>query len=535
MGSSPRQSNSSKGAPALESRVEEALGRTVAAELPRLLPHQRWFGSKGRVIAAVAAADWARLGEHGWLGLVDVAFDEGAGERYLVAFVLREASAPHPALSLALDLDGTAVHADDAFEDPRFCRALLEAFGRGTSVPSARGCLRFVRSDRVTCLVEAAALPPRRLGVEQSNTSVVYGDRWVLKALRRIEPGISLDYEVAAFLTSRARFAHVPTVAGALEYVPAVGSVATLAIVQRYVPSRGDGWAWVLEQLGGLRDLLATRVRREPIDASELGSLVGASGAAVLGALGRLGALTGGLHDALASDAADPAFAPEAITAADSAAWGARIAADLGRTCAILRARLRALPEAVQRRAGAVLTGEAALRARLGDLVTLAEDRCAKIRVHGDYHLGQTLRTDEGFVILDFEGEPARPAAERRAKQSPLTDVAGMLRSFDYAATTALGSTDEFALVADAWRQVATGAFLDAYVEVVSRARVRLVPVSRRTLERALAAFELDKALYEVRYEIDHRPGWVGVPLRGLCRLSEQAGLPRADRSTSPR
>src|SRR5437867_1086052 len=161
---------------------------------------------------------------------------------------------------------------------------------------------------------------------------------------------------------------------------------------------------------------------------------------------------------------------------------------------------------------GALLTYARALGAH-------ADAGCAKIRIHGDYHLGQTLRTDDGFVLLDFEGEPARPAAERRAKQSPLTDVAGMLRSFDYAAATAFGSADEFAATGEAWRRLAAGVFLDAYVEAVSQAPVRLLPASRPALERALAAFELDKALYEVRYEIDHRPGWVGVPLRGLCRL----------------
>ena len=169
-----------------------------------------------------------------------------------------------------------------------------------------------------------------------------------------------------------------------------------------------------------------------------------------------------------------------------------------------------------------MLAGEAALRACLGGLEALAVDRCSKIRVHGDYHLGQTIRTDGGFVVLDFEGEPARPPAERRAKQSPLRDVAGMLRSFDYAASTAFGSSEELAGVGDAWRDLSAAAFLDQYVDVASRARVRLVPASQLALDRVLRVFELDKALYEVRYEIDHRPAWVGVPLRGLHRLSVQ-------------
>src|SRR2546426_12259850 len=156
MGSRARPSSPAR-APS-PARVEEALDRTVAAELVHLLPRQRWFGSKGRAIAAVGAADWARLGARGWLGLVDVAFDTGAGERYLVAFVRREGAAPRGALSLALDLAGASVHAEDAFDDPPFCRALLEAFGRGTSVSSARGRLRFVREEGAPTTAQAAAL-----------------------------------------------------------------------------------------------------------------------------------------------------------------------------------------------------------------------------------------------------------------------------------------------------------------------------------------------------------------------------------------
>jgi maltose alpha-D-glucosyltransferase/alpha-amylase len=232
-----------------------------------------------------------------------------------------------------------------------------------------------------------------------------------------------------------------------------------------------------------------------------------------------LGALTGALHAALAGAPDDPAFAAEPISSEDVARWTGRIAADLGLTLEMLRASLPTLPAPARGRGQALLAAGPALHAPLDGLAPLALEGCCKLRVHGDYHLGQTLRTDDGFVILDFEGEPVRPPEERRARQCALKDVAGMLRSFDYAVATALGEEEAPSAVGDAWRRLAVEAFLDGYLPAAAKAPVRLAPLARPALDRALAVFELDKALYEVRYELDHRPAWVDVPLRGLARL----------------
>jgi len=508
-----------------QTAVAAALDGFAAKVLAEVLPRQRWFGGQGRRIDSVSVLDTAvfAAGTAGaWLVLLDVAFEEAPSETFFVPLTVRSDGAPTGEVFGRLDLGGASARVADAFDDPDFCSELLVAFDAGLTLRARHGTVRFVRTPAFPRLDAGEVPPPRRLRGEQSNTSVVFGDVLVLKSYRNPVRGINPEREMTGFLTARGRFAAVPQLAGAAEYAGADGTVMTLAVLQTFICGCGDGWTWVLGELESLRDRVITRARREPVDASRLGAIVQDEASSLLGALGRLGRLTGGLHDALAADPADPAFAPQPISVEDTAAWAARIDADLGRTCDLLHARLAALPEAALRSAGAVLAGEAALRACLGGLEALAVDRCSKIRVHGDYHLGQTIRTDGGFVVLDFEGEPARPPAERRAKQSPLRDVAGMLRSFDYAASTAFGSSEELAGVGDAWRDLAAAAFLDQYVDVASRARVRLVPASQLALDRVLRVFELDKALYEVRYEIDHRPAWVGVPLRGLHRLSVQ-------------
>jgi maltose alpha-D-glucosyltransferase / alpha-amylase len=485
-------------------RIAGALERAIAVELPPALPHQRWFGAKGRAISGARLRDCGALGDHAWLALVDVMFAQGPDETYVVPLVLgADSSAAPAALSLRLDLDGRPGRATDAFDHVGFCLELLTAFERESTLPTVRGgAIRFVHTDRFPRLESAASLAPRRLTGEQSNTSVAYGDVLIVKALRKVQPGPNLDYEVGNFLTFRARFPHVPPLAGATEYVSAAGEVTILGMLQRFVPSHGDGWRWALEQLG----------RLQPGDADE-------GSEHVFHELSRLGAVTASLHGALASDPGDPAFAPEPLTVEDARVWGERIAEDLRRTCGAVSARLEALPREIADAARTVLASERALVERANELEALGAERCAKIRVHGDYHLGQTLRTDAGFVILDFEGEPARPLVERRRKQCVLVDVAGMLRSLDYAVHTALSPTGTPSPAGERWARRASASFLEGYLDEIARVPVRLLPDSPSVLSRALSVFELDRALYEVRYELDNRPSWLGIPLRGLARL----------------
>jgi len=509
--------------------VGAALDRFAAGPLAEALPRQRWFGGKGRRIVAVTLRDLAPLGAgapDAWLTLVDVAFDRGPGETYVVPLGVRRDAPPDAGGLGRVDLGGAPARVTDALDDPDVGRALLAAIAGERTLAARHGTIGFVRAPAFPASAVTGALAARRVPGEQTNTSVVYGEALILKVFRRARPGPNPEREMTGFLTARGRFAHVPQLAGAVEYLPADGEAVTLAVLHRFTPNCGDGFTWVLEHLGRLDDFVRARAEHEPLGGERLVQLVRDFSAGLLGAMRRLGALTAGLHAALASDPDDPAFAPEPITAGDVTRWTERIAGDLTLTLEGLSARLPDLSAPARARAEALLADRAGLRACLRGLDALPAEGCVKIRVHGDYHLGQTLRTDDDFVILDFEGEPARPLAERRARHSPLRDVAGMLRSLDYAAATALGEGEGPRAAGETWRRLAEDAFLDAYLDEAAGAPAHLVPAAPPALLRALGPFALDKALYEVRYELDHRPAWVDVPLRGLARL--RAGLAAA-------
>ena len=414
---------------------------------------QRWFRAKQRPVRSVTPVDQAPL-QHGTLEVVEVAYSDGdATDLYLI-----------PTIDGREPGDGEGAWI-----------AIVRAMADGAELRGDHG--RFVCS-RTAALDEllpspheaAAALDERRLRVEQSNTSVVLGDRLILKLYRLLEPGENPDLEMSAFLTD-AGFADTPAVAGVMTYLPDGGDPAAAAMLQAFVPSAGDAWATMLAALA---------------DDPSTATLVAA----------RVGELTARLHAALASQPDDPAFPARAATVAETAAW--RASAELQLAQAVKAATgethermVRAAPAVTARFAGTF--GSATGEARVS-------------RIHGDYHLGQLLaRTDGGFSVIDFEGEPARPMHERRLPGSPMRDVAGMLRSLDYAARTA-ERTAPFG--AEGWLTEARTALIGAYGGIG--------PDEAGLLE----AFELEKACYEVRYEANNRPDWVWLPLAALERVT---------------
>lgn len=407
---------------------------------PSWLAAQRWFRAKHRAIAGVTETDRVPLGP-GALTVLDVSYaDDGDPDRYLVPMV----GGREPA-------DGEGMWS-----------AIVEAIATGSQL----GPFSATRMGEIT----AGSRAERRLGVEQSNTSVVLGERLILKLYRRLEQGENPDLEVGAFLTD-AGFADTPAVVGALRYRAGAGEPAVAAMLQAFVPSRGDAWAAMLEAL-----------QTDPAQATALAADVGG--------------LTARMHAALASRPDEPAFPSRPAAVAETGAW--RASAE------------RQLAQAVESVSGEeharVVAIAPAVRARFADAFGAATASVPVSRIHGDYHLGQLLaRADGGLSVIDFEGEPARPLAERRQPGSPMRDVAGMLRSLDYAARTVERA---HGLAADAWLAVAREAFLGAHG--------RIGP----TESALLAAFELEKACYEVRYEAANRPGWLWLPLEAMERLS---------------
>jgi predicted trehalose synthase len=457
------------------------------SDLARFLIRQRWFAAKTRGVSVVEVLDWAVLDLDGPFVLLLLAVD---GDPYYVPVTVSADAAPEAAVAHA-----GAEAVVDAHDDPRFARRVLAAIASSRSLDGRRG--RFALRPTAGWAFPAGpgTLVARRLTGEQSNTSVVVGDL-VLKSLRRPSPGLNPDLEITRFLTTRTAFRHVPRLAGWAEYA-GTGEPATLAVLQEFVPNTGDGWTHVVSAL----------TRR--------GAEVARGPDPLLDEVWRLGEITGGLHAALASDDHDPDFRPEPVGREDVVRWAGEIGRELaapdvgGR----LGAPAGQVPDAVAR-ALAALDGLA--------------DATVKLRVHGDYHLGQVLKTPDGFVIIDFEGEPARPLAERRRKQPALRDVAGMLRSLSYAAHAVAFRRPEperaAALVAlTAWEAQARDAFLAGYLGQVAGSPVPLVPATAEALRSAVAPFELQKAAYELRYELDNRPDWVAIPLAGIRRILERS------------
>ena len=355
---------------------------------------------------------------------------------------------------------------DDALDHPAFCRALLALILDGDRVAGAHG----EAIGTPTRAQPARAGEPRRLTGEQSNTSVLFGDTIILKHFRRLAAGVNPDVEITRFLTERTAFRHTPRLLGSLEYRDADGTWS-LAMAQDLVAESRDGWRWLLERLSG--------------------------GDAALPALTRLGRRTAELHLALAGDARDPAFAPERITPADVAAWTAGVQRQLDAARGALGGRL---PDGVAPRVDG-----------LAGLVG-----AARLRHHGDFHLGQTLAVRDGddWALIDFEGEPLRPLEERRRKHTPLRDVAGMLRSLGYAAASAPAP--------GGWEEQARAAFLDGYRSAAGRAP--FLPGDETAFTRALAVLEIEKAAYEIVYEANNRPDWVAIPARGLVSAALRSG-----------
>jgi maltose alpha-D-glucosyltransferase / alpha-amylase len=321
--------------------------------------------------------------------------------------------------------------------------------------------------------------------------------------------------EIGRFLTEVAAFKHSVPVLGTMEYIGSDGMRVSLAVLQSVVQNQGDGWNYTLEYLDRFLEGCRLAGRPEEPSASVHGGY--------LELVRVLGTRTGELHRALATPSGDPAFEPEPITAADQEGWAEQVRAEVHQTLDRLKADRKALPDALQPAVDELLAG----RDRMLDAIDRFHANPlagAKIRHHGDFHLGQVLLSNNDFVIIDFEGEPARTLEERRRKHSPLRDVAGMIRSFNYAARAALarlpsegfGDHDMLEAAALQWETETVAQFTEAYAAVAAGS---VLFEHWSEMHELLRLFILEKTLYELRYEMAHRPDWVGIPMNGLRAL----------------
>ena len=509
---------------AMSERVREQL---EAEALPAFVATRRWYAAKAEGIRRVAIADhveWKR-GERSWL--VTLVHAERAGGEVETCFLpmalawegrederLRALAAASIARVRRQAEVGVLA---DALADEAFCRELAAAVGEGGELAMDQGRIRF-RPTRA--FADLAGPEPARLAVtllasRGGNTLVELGERLFLKAYRRVRAGVNPEAEVGRFLTQVARFARAVPVAGTVEYVAKDGRETTLALLQGFIEHQGDGWRFTLEYLD--RHFERSQAR------DGAGEAAREAHGGYLALARTLGRRTAELHAALATRSGDPAFDPEPIAAADVAAWTQRARAQAASALDRLERRRASLPEAARALAERLLARRAEL---LGRVESHAEDVAsgAKTRVHGDYHLGKVLVAENDFFITGFEGEPTRTLAERREKISPLKDVAGMLRSFDYAlhagllqaATKWPEACEGVERVGREWRDEARRMFLEGYGEAGRPAGLP-APAPGGLLE----LFALEKAFYELGHEVDNRPDWALIPLRGLAGILE--------------
>jgi maltose alpha-D-glucosyltransferase / alpha-amylase len=525
----------------------------LEAILPTYLNERRWFGGKARKTKAVQLLEAIPVPlepTEAYITLLQVDYPEGDPDLYMLpltaafgkkAVRMRE-SFPNPLLA---NLQVTGKGSDpadvgilyDALYEKDFSALLLDLIVRHRRLRGVNGSIRASSTHALRRLQSDPSTPlePTVMKAEQSNTSVVYGGQLILKMFRRSEEGVNPDLEIGRFLTETAEFANVPPVVGALEYHRKGEASMTLGILQQFVPNVGDAWSYTIDSLShyferalahpeaqgpGLPQPLVFDLLNDefPMLARELI-------ASYLESARLLGQRTAELHQALASSADDPNFAPEPFSMLYQRSVYQSMQSQLSQVFPWLRARLKQLADGTREEAQRVLDLEPEIRRRYRSLLQ-RKLNTMRIRVHGDYHLGQVLYTGRDFVIIDFEGEPARPLSERRIKRSPLRDVAGMLRSFHYASYAALFGhvpgvrPEDFAALeswAHFWYTWVGVAFLKAYLATAKDEP--FLPKDPIELQILLDAYLLEKAVYELGYEVNNRPDWLKVPLRGLSEL----------------
>ncbi|WP_158944397.1 maltose alpha-D-glucosyltransferase [Granulicella sp. S190] len=506
------------------------------------LPRQRWFGAKSRTIKSVEILDSAQLPDlNAVIVFLHLLYADGGSDSYQLALTIStgnaaemiRASDPASVVATVTTVAGPAVlHDAIAREDIR--QAILQLIESNGNLPMKDGSLQGHTSSAFAEARGTDPLPARTGSAEQSNTSILYDAKLIIKLFRRLQPGENPDTEIGRFLTETAHFPRIAPFLGDITLHSKDGEPTTVAMLQGLVENEGDGWQWTLDELSHYYDSVAILpalqdqgtpasflVENEiPIFAREHAGLS-------LDAAALLGRRTAEMHLALATPTRDAAFSVQDFTTADLVADADRIDKQLSLTLDALKRGMPQLTETTADNAALVLSRRIELFARARAIASATPTEAGqRTRIHGDYHLGQVLRSRGDYVILDFEGEPARSLADRRAKQSPLRDVAGMLRSFSYAAHAAHNAfaqrrPDDAKYLeawATLWQNSVCTEFLRAWRTTIQATKPELIPNVKQA-QLLLNAYLLEKSLYELLYELDNRPTWVKIPLAGILSL----------------
>jgi len=531
--------------PTIDARVElEALlenGPRTQIErdiLPGYIRTCRWFGAKARTVRQMRVSERIPISAetdaaHFWF--VEVHYTDGSPEIYTLPVQIAsgdtakaiERDAPHAVIARFNGVKDAILF--DAVWDASFREKLFRLMQDRHRTSGKAGELIGIATESLTQNIRSVLPVSQVLGIEQSNSSMLFENKFFLKLYRKLEDGVNPDVEVTRFLTERVGFQNVPAFGGAIEYRRAPKNEPTVVcLLLGAVAAECDAWTLTLDGVGRYYERVLGRKGDLQDQSVPAGALLGELMGGIYTEKAKLlGQRTGELHRALASNTDDPAFAPEPFSPMAQRSVYQNMRASLRRAFTLLQKKLPDLPEAFREEARDVLAAEKKILAQ-EKLLLDRRSGAAKIRIHGDYHLGQALYTGKDFIILDFEGEPARALDERKLKRSALRDVAGMMRSFQYAAYSALWQpamrSEDVPFLerwADLWYRQMSSVFLQSYLSTTAGAI--FVPQNTEDLQIMLEAYLLDKAVYEIGYELNHRPDWVVIPIRGIKHILNAA------------
>jgi maltose alpha-D-glucosyltransferase / alpha-amylase len=514
-----------------------ANGQRAAIEreiLPRYLQSCRWFGSKARTFRSLKIVEQPSISDDAdsaQLWLLEVSYLDAPTETYVLPVSIASGetaravfqAAPHAIIARFAGNGENVLF--DATWDVKCRSRLFDTIARREIVKARAGELVGITAKDFEADQSTSPQNSQVLGAEQSNSSMLFDNKFFLKLYRKIEDGVNPDVEITRFLTEHTKFPNVPAFIGAIEYRRAKAEPTVVCLLQRAVTNEGDVWSLTLDAVGRYYERVLGRKADLQNEIAPPGALLDELfGGVYPEKMKLLGQRTGELHLALASYPDDPAFRPEPFNAMAQRSVYQNMRGSLRRAFTLLEKKLADLPAAFRDEAKEVLGAEQEILAREKRLLD-RRTNAAKIRVHGDYHLGQLLYTGKDFVILDFEGEPARPLSERKLKRSALRDVAGMMRSFQYAAYSALWQPamrkEDVPFLerwADLWYRHMGSVFLQSYLKTTGSAAV-FIPQNTEDLQIMIEAYLLDKAVYEIGYELNNRPSWVVIPVRGIKHI----------------